>query len=420
MKVERPKKPDIGSWTEQYPHLGTADVDYTDSVCPEFYERERDAIFRKAWIHVGRIEELPRVGSYFTKEYKVCDTSIIVVRGQDKKIRAFHNICSHRGNKLVWEEFPSEETRGTTRVFQCKYHSWQYNLDGTLKQATREEEFFNFDRCRYGLAEISCDVWEGFIFINLELTPEQTLKEFLGEMGEGLIGYPFNEMTQAYCFRAHIKSNWKVFADSFAEAYHTPYMHGKMSPEMAEDMVMADGIAFKMMGMHNTTSFRHVPSDIEQATPIEQLTQCGLYGPWNKPDLGGNLTPPGQNLSNHPDWGIDSHQIFPNFAIIIWERGWYHTWQFWPLNADEHIFECRQYFVPPKNASERLAQEMATITTREYAAQDANTLEATHSMLKARIKTHLPLCDQELALRNLHYHVNEWVNGRRPGAVAAE
>ena len=63
---------------------------------------------------------------------------------------------------------------------------------------------------------------------------------------------------------------------------------------------------------------------------------------------------------------------------------------------------------------------MATITTREYAAQDANTLEATHSMLKARIKTHLPLCDQELALRNLHYHVNEWVNGRRPSAIAAE
>lgn len=104
---------------------------------------------------------------------------------------------------------------------------------------------------------------------------------------------------------------------------------------------------------------------------------------------------------------------------MIWEPGWYHTWQFWPLNVDEHIFECRQFFVPPKNASERLAQEMATITTREYAAQDANTLEATHSMLKAGVKTHFPLSDQELALRNLHHHVNLWVNGEhRPGRTS--
>jgi phenylpropionate dioxygenase-like ring-hydroxylating dioxygenase large terminal subunit len=418
MAKNRTKGRGDDSWTAQYPHLGTQDVSYEDSISPEFFEKEKQKIFKKAWLFVGRVEELPRIGSYFTKEFAVCDTSILVVRGKDQKIRAFHNICSHRSNKLVWEEHPREETRGTCRQFQCKYHSWRYDLDGSLIKATREDQFFNFDRAKYGLTPMSCDIWEGFIFINLDLNPSQTLKEFLGDMGEGLAGYPFHKMTQAYGYRAVVKSNWKVFADSFAEAYHTPYMHAKMSPEMAETETIADGISFKLLGPHSTASFQHVPSDSEQTTDMEKLTQCGLYGPWAKPDLGLPALPKGFNPSNAPNWGIDSHQIFPNFSIIIWERGWYHTWQFWPLTVDTHLFESRQYFVPPRNARERLAQEMAAVTSREYAAQDANTLEATHSMLKSGVKLNLPLGDEEIVLRHFHHHIHSWVNG--PEKAAAE
>ncbi len=99
-------KPAEGSWTEHYPELGTDLVSYEDSISPEFYELERDAIFRRAWLNVGRVDLLPRNGSYFTKELQVARTSIIVVRGMDGQVRAFHNICRHRGNKLVWNDFP--------------------------------------------------------------------------------------------------------------------------------------------------------------------------------------------------------------------------------------------------------------------------------------------------------------------------
>jgi phenylpropionate dioxygenase-like ring-hydroxylating dioxygenase large terminal subunit len=418
MNIERPKKPISGSWTADYPHLGTHDVDYTDSVSEEFYRKEMDAIFRQCWLNLGRVEQLPKAGSYFTKEFPFANTSIIVVRGRDGQIRAFHNICSHRGNKLVWDEHPGREVSGDCPRFRCKYHAWTYGLDGALLAGTRKEEFFNFDRAKYGLSPVACDVWEGFIHVNLDPSPKVSLKEFLGEMGEGLAGYPFHLMTQTYAFRAVVKSNWKIFADSFAEAYHTPYMHGKMSPEMAEDAVIADGLTFKLIGPHSTASFRHVPTETEQATPIEKLTQCGLYGPWDKPDLDIKALPKGFNPANAPDWGIDSHQIFPNTTFVIWERGWYQTWQFWPMTVDTHLFESRQYFVPPKNAQERLAQEMAIITTREYAMQDANTLEATHSMLKSGVKTHFPISDQEIVLRHLHYHVNAWVKAGGPPVAA--
>ena len=120
------------SWTEHF-GLATTPVSYEDSINPAHYELERDAIFRKTWLNVGRTEQLPRKGSYFTKELDAARTSVIVVRDGQDKVRAFHNICRHRGNKLVWNDFPGEEVAGTCRQFTCKYHGWRYGLEGDLK-----------------------------------------------------------------------------------------------------------------------------------------------------------------------------------------------------------------------------------------------------------------------------------------------
>jgi len=105
------------SWTEHYPELGTAPVNYSDSIDPTYYEAERAAIFKRTWLNVGRVERLPRTGSYLTRELAAAGTSLILVRGKDGRIRAFHNICRHRGNKLVWNDYPNEETAGTCRQF---------------------------------------------------------------------------------------------------------------------------------------------------------------------------------------------------------------------------------------------------------------------------------------------------------------
>ena len=150
--------------------LGTGPVSYEDSISPEFFELEREAIFARTWLNVGRIEQLPRVGSYFTKEIDAARTSIVVVRGADDEVRAFHNICRHRGNKFVWQDYPSEETAGTCRQFQCKYHGWRYSLEGDLTFVQQEDEFFDLDKADYGLAPVQVDAWEGFIFVNLDAT----------------------------------------------------------------------------------------------------------------------------------------------------------------------------------------------------------------------------------------------------------
>src|SRR4051794_35159899 len=100
-------RPAAGTWTEHYSELGTTPVSFQDSISPEFYRREQDAIFRQAWLNVGRMDDLPRKGSWFTKDIVAARTSVIVTRGADDSVHAFHNVCRHRGNKLVWDTKPT-------------------------------------------------------------------------------------------------------------------------------------------------------------------------------------------------------------------------------------------------------------------------------------------------------------------------
>ena len=176
------------------------------------------------------MEQLPRNGSYFTKEIAVARTSVVVVRDKEGQVRAFHNVCRHRGNKLVWTDYPQEESSGMCRQFVCKYHGWRYDLDGSLSFVQQEQEFFNLDKDDYGLVPVHCDVWAGFIFVNLAREPEQNLRDFLGPMVTKLENYPFEKQTERRFYRATVKSNWKLYLDAFQEFYHAPVLHAKQTP----------------------------------------------------------------------------------------------------------------------------------------------------------------------------------------------
>jgi len=410
-------KPAEGSWTEHYPELGTEPVSYADSISPEFYERERDAIFRRTWLNVGRVEQLAKAGSYLTKELDAAGTSVVVVRGMDGEVRAFHNICRHRGNKLVWTDFPSAETSGACRQFTCKYHGWRYSLDGELTFVQQEQEFFDLDKADYPLASVSCEVWEGFIFVNLDASNATPLREYLGELAKGLEGYPFHELTQVHQYRAEIGANWKLFIDAFTEFYHAPVLHAKQSVSSESAKVQAHGyeaLAYGIDGPHGMVSSwggMSPPKDLSMVKPIERLLRSGLFGPWDAPDIGLDELPPGLNPSSHKAWGLDSFLFFPNFMLLIWKPNWVLTYHYWPTSYNTHIFEGACYFAPPKTARERLAQELAVVTFKEYALQDGNTLEATQTMLESRtpVKT-FPLNDQEILLRHLHHTARSFVN----------
>jgi phenylpropionate dioxygenase-like ring-hydroxylating dioxygenase large terminal subunit len=355
------------------------------------------------------VEQVPRTGNYFTKELDAAGTSVIVVRGGDDEIRAFHNICRHRGNKLVWNDYPREETSGTCRQFTCKYHGWRYDLEGAVTFVQQESEFFETDWSKWGLAPVQCEVWQGFIWVNLDPDNTVSAKEYLGRLGGGLEGYPFDEMTQVYKYRAEVGSNWKLFIDAFAEFYHAPVLHARQATAEESRKLSGYGyeaLAYDIDGPHSMVSSwggMSPPKDLAMVKPIERVLRSGLFGPWDRPDLPGvENPPPSLNPARHRAWGVDSFVFFPNFMLLVWAPGWYLTYHYWPTSYNTHIFEGTLYFVPPKTATERLRQELAAVTFKEYALQDGNTLEATQSMLETRVVTEFPLNDQEILLRHLH------------------
>ena len=420
-------KPAEGSWTEHYPELGTGPVDYTDSVDPAYYEAERAAIFRHTWLNIGRVEQVPKTGSYFTKELAVAGTSLVIVRGKDGAIRAFHNMCWHRGNKLVWNDYPGAEVKGTCRQFTCKYHAWRYSLEGELTFVQQEEEFFGIDKGAYGLKAVRCEVWEGFIFVNLD-PAALPLADYLGEMAKGLSGYPFGEMTEVFTYKAEVGSNWKLFIDAFAEFYHAPVLHQKQAVKDEADKLFRVGFEALHYELHSPHAMisswggMAPPKDVNMVKPIERVLRSGLFGPWDRPSIEGlDPLPAALNPARHRSWGTDSFHFFPNFMLLVWAPGWYLTYHYWPTAVDRHLFEANLYFVPARTARERLAHELAAVTFKEYALQDANTLEATQTMLKSRAVSEFPLCDQEILLRHLHKvtagYVADYVKEHRDAAA---
>ena len=412
-------KPAAGSWTQHYPELGTGLVSYQDSTSPEFYELEREAIFNRAWLNVGRVDELPCHGSFFTKDIAIAKASVIVLRNLDGEVRAFHNVCRHRGNKIVWDHSPRETASGTCRQFMCKYHGWRYGLDGMLNFALMEEEFFDFDKADFGLVPVHCDVWEGFIFINLDRKPKQTLREFLGPMVTGMDGYPFALMTERYGYRASVNANWKLFLDAFQEYYHASILHSHQ--QVAQLRTYETGFKvpyFQLDGPHrliSTGGWKGTPRHLmapELMYPVEVAAQSGLMGPWHRdrPELDVENLPAGVNPGKLDPWSVSTFNVFPNFVILLYERGWYLTYRYWPTSPCTHDWEMEFYFPASRSPRERVQHEVTAAMSKEAGIQDMATLDGTQQGLESSVIDRFPLSDQEITVRHFHKVVADWVD----------
>jgi Ring hydroxylating alpha subunit (catalytic domain) len=220
-------------------------------------------------------------------------------------------------------------------------------------------------------------------------------------------------MTSAFHYRSEVKANWKLYMDAFQEFYHAPVLHANQSPTAYSKAAAEAGFEaphYRIEGPHrlvSTSGIRAWEMADEMRKPIEDICQSGLFGPWDKPDLG--EMPSGLNPAKCDPWGLDSFQLFPNFVILFWGQGWYLTYHYWPTSFNTHIFEGTVYFPQPRTPRERIAQELAAVSFKEYGLQDANTLEATQTMVESRVLDNFLLCDQEVLIRHLHTETAAWV-----------
>jgi phenylpropionate dioxygenase-like ring-hydroxylating dioxygenase large terminal subunit len=398
-------KPSNGKkWHDRYPELGTGPIPIEPYISREYFEQEQALIFRKVWLNVGRVEQLANPGDYFVKDLAVCKTSILIVRGKDGTIRAFHNMCAHRGNKLV------ASTSGTCKgLFTCKFHGWAYGLDGSLRHISDEASFFNLNKEALAMTPISVNTWEGFVFVNLDPHPKETLHEYLGEFGSGFSGYPFTELAATpFFWQTELKANWKVIKDAFQEVWHIPTLHHKTIPDVFADTANKYGHAldFTLYPRHGRISlagnYDRKPTKVESfalrygsgATVIKQPS---------------SLTPKGVNPTRDPSWSIDGNAIFPNCLLYVAERT-YLTHTFWPLAEDRTLWEVRFYYPKAKTLAERFSQEYAKVILRDINMEDGSTLERTQTMLASGAKKEIVLQDQELLIRQHHKVTETYLN----------
>ena len=186
----------------------------------DVFEQERERIFATEWVCAGRLEQLERAGDYFLTE--IAGESIIVTRGKDDRVRAFFNVCRHRGTRMCTEQ--SGRFAGS---IQCPYHAWTYALDGTLLSARTMGEVVGFDRSEYPLHEAALATFEGFVFVNLAREPEPLAQAFaplIGRFARWRIGALRTARTIAY----DVACNWKLVFQNYSECYHCPLLHPQL------------------------------------------------------------------------------------------------------------------------------------------------------------------------------------------------
>jgi phenylpropionate dioxygenase-like ring-hydroxylating dioxygenase large terminal subunit len=390
-------------WHDRYPELGTEPLPIEPYISRTYFEKERERIFRKVWLNVGRVEQIPQPGAYFVKDLAVCNTSILVVRGKDGAIRAFHNMCSHRGNQLVWN------TKGMCQMFTCKFHGWTYALDGALRHITDEQNFFGLKKEELGMTPVAVDTWEGFIFINVDPEPKETLHEYLGEIGTGIKGYPFDEVS-AICFswETELKANWKIVKDSFQEAYHVSTLHRRTIGSIfgGKSNVYAHAIDFTLFPRHGRVSLF---GDTDwQPTVVESLAQR-FGSSLIKHDFSPENLPQGVNPTRDPNWSIDGNILFPNCLIWVSE-GTYLQHTLWPLAEDRTLWEIRVYYPKANTLAQRFSREYAKVIFRDLLMEDGSTMERTQSMLASGAKKEIHVQDEELLIRQHHKVMETYLN----------
>ncbi|MFG3722966.1 aromatic ring-hydroxylating dioxygenase subunit alpha [Streptomyces massasporeus] len=205
---------------------------YTD---PGFFAQEQEHIFEAMWFCAVRSADLPGPGAFRTVQ--VGRESILVTRARDQPVRAFFNVCRHRGAKLCTA--PSGEVK---RAFQCPYHAWTYDLTGKLVAAPNLTKMPDVSRTEYGLAAVATREWLGYVWVCLAENPppfDEVVQDVVARLGdtESIEHYGIEDLDVGRRIVYDVRANWKLIVENFMECYHCATIHPELTevlPEFAE------------------------------------------------------------------------------------------------------------------------------------------------------------------------------------------
>ena len=285
-------------------------------VSDEIFRREQEQIFSKHWVLVGHQSQIARDGDYVVTE--VNRESLIVIRDRNGRVHGFFNVCRHRGTRL------KEDACGHASAIQCPYHAWTYGLDGRLLGAPHMDEVPGFDKADYSLRPVNLELWEGFIFINLDGNA-MPLEEWFAPLNGKFSHWNISILRPAKRIEYDVRANWKLMFENYSECYHCPGVHpmlAKVSPYDSAENDLSEGPFLggfmkinKGAGLTMSGKACAVKIDHEQEHEQEQENLVFYYSIF-----------PNMLLSLHPEY-VMVHQL-------------------WPKSPEQTLIVCDWFFHP--------------------------------------------------------------------------
>jgi phenylpropionate dioxygenase-like ring-hydroxylating dioxygenase large terminal subunit len=334
---------------------------------------------------------LPEPGDYIVRDVEFANASILIAHGKDGTLRAFHNICTHRGTKLVASE------GGNASSFTCRYHAWSFANDGGLHSAPDFERFYvNKSDCN--LRELPLETCGGLIFIHFGKAPRQGLYEFLGEAAEKL--EPLDRATRYSEFVYDIEANWKVVLDNFQENYHLRFVHSAADNAVGPDNPFGYPVAYRFFGPHRTQTLWKNP---ERGTPKPVELRAYMSAGAEAADSG------------FPDCDM---KLFPNLHIVA-HGGFFFVQRIMPVSAGRSRCIFRLYWVgDERNASSRFSREYVFASVRDVITEDRSIVMAVQEGLQGGALEHIHFQEHEIMCRHLYHMVRNMIEdyeAERPG-----
>jgi Rieske 2Fe-2S family protein len=281
-------------------------------VSPEIFAQEQAEIFSRNWLLVGHKSQLKKSGDFFL--VTIAGESLIVVRDQKSEIRAFYNVCRHRGTRL------KEDACGHTSAIQCPYHAWTYALDGRLIGAPHMDDMAGFDKADYPLHRVNLGLWEGFIFVNLAEAGALTsilsqrerrkqdrfvsLEDWFVPLKGKFSHWNISILQPAKRIEYDVRANWKLMFENYSECYHCPGVHPqlqKVSPYDSAENDLREGPflgGFMKInpGKSLTMSGNACAAFVGKIENLQQVFYYSIF--------------PNMLLSLHPEY-VMVHQLWP-------------------------------------------------------------------------------------------------------------
>jgi phenylpropionate dioxygenase-like ring-hydroxylating dioxygenase large terminal subunit len=342
-----------------------------------FFELEKEELFRRHWQIACHVSDIPEPGSFVT--FDLVGERALIVRGSDGVVRAFHNMCRHRGSRVVAAS--SGRCRGS---LVCPFHGWVYQMDGKLRGAARPETFPALDREEHGLLPVEMEIWNGLVFVRFAKGTQPSVAELMQPFAEEIGHYRLSEMVSSgRGWNEELPVNWKSVRDVDNEGYHVALAHPSLQDLYGptyRDEPFVGGICRSRAEVTDRGgrrwSVRHYVNALEPRDHLpEELHRAWIY-----------------------------YGLFPNTVIAVTPE----VMQFYqelPLETGKTVIRGRIYRHRDETRRQKLARYLAARIDRDTTAEDIQLTIWSNESMASRAFPGFFLSDLEYGVRTHHDHI---------------